>query len=99
MADFYIEEYATLGADQNGFPVAAGLHPSLATQKIAISTEADSAAFNDGTRFILIYADGACHYSVGAAPTASTSTMKLPADGTRFLAVRPGDKISVIQTS
>jgi hypothetical protein len=95
MAKVYIAEFSDV-AHLNGCPIA--MMPPLAEQTVAIGAEADSSAFNDSTRYIRVQNDAICSIAIGTAPTASTSTLRLPADSTEYFAVPRGAgyKISVI---
>ncbi len=95
MAVVYISEFSAL-AKVTGANIA--MMPPLAEQTVAIGAEADSAAFNAATRFIRVHNDAICSIAIGTAPTASTSTMRLPADSIEYFAVPKGEsyKISVI---
>lgn len=97
MADCYIEEYANVGSGGGsyfGTPVPPA--PAVDVQKIAIGgTSVQSAAFNNRTKMIVIVADGACHFEVGADPTATTSSAYLPANTVRELGVPYGYKIAI----
>jgi len=98
MATVYIAEFETMGTAASGVPQIAAL-PPIAEQTVAITTETDSSAFNAKTRFIRVHADAVCSIAVGAAPTASATTMRLAAGQTEYFGVQPGHKISVITNS
>jgi hypothetical protein len=92
MAKVYIAEFS--GLVGNGAQVASGL---ITQQTVAIGAEADSSAFNSGTTIIRVHADAICSITIGSAPTATTSMMRLAADQTEYFAVTGGvDKLSVI---
>ena len=95
MAVCYIAEFADL-AHLDGCPVAQ--MPPLAEQTVAIGAEADSAAFNASTRYIRVQNDAICSIAIGLTPTATTSSLRLPADSTEYFGVPRGAgyKISVI---
>jgi hypothetical protein len=95
MAVCYIAEFADI-AHLDGCPVA--MMPPLAEQTVAIGAEADSSAFNASTRYIRVHNDAICSIAIGLTPTATTSTMRLPADSIEYFAVPRGAgyKISVI---
>jgi hypothetical protein len=105
MSTLYISEYPGLAgarypvssSEQNKdrFPIPP--EPSLARQTVTIGAEAKSAAFSAATRFIRIHARGsACHWMIGADPTATTSETPLEDGDREFVGVTPGHKISVI---
>ena len=95
MATVYIAEFENMGSSQSGSPQIAAM-PPLVEQTVAITTETDSSAFNAKTRFIRVHADAVCSIAVGAAPTASTTTMRLASGQTEYFGVQPGHKLSVI---
>lgn len=100
MAVLDVTEYSTLAVDAPGRVIAAGQEPSVVHQQVAISgTSAQSAAFQDATKFIRLHTDTACRILVGVNPTAATTSMRLPANGTEYLGVRPGFKVAVISTT
>jgi hypothetical protein len=92
MAVCYIAEFS--GIVGNGAQVASGL---ITQQTVAIGAEADSSAFNAATSFIRVHVDAACHITIGTAPAATTSMMRMAADQTEYFAVVGGsDKLSVV---
>ena len=95
MSDCYIEEYERPVSAVDTYGAQVSPQPALAVQKITIGASTQSTAFNAKTRGIEIVADGACHFQVGANPTASTSTSYLPANTVRRFAVIPGQKIAI----
>jgi hypothetical protein len=96
MADCYIEEYANVGSGAGSY-FAGGVAPCppLTVQKITIGASTQSTAFNDKTTMIAIVGDGACHFAIGADPTATTASQYLPANTVRLLGVPHGYKIAV----
>lgn len=98
MASLYITEFRPL-APGTGVPVQIAEFPALATQKIAIGAEGDSAVFNVATRIIRLHADAICSITitaVGVEATATTSMTRLAADQTEYFGVQPGAELSVI---
>ena len=95
MAVIFITEFAAL-ANVTGCNIA--MMPPLAEQTVAIGAETDSNAFNAHTRFIRVHNDAICSIAIGLTPTASTTTMRLPADSIEYFAVplNAGYKLSVI---
>ena len=96
MADLYISEHKN-GVSGIGTYVAQILpEPALAVQKLAIGgASVQSAAFDALTYAVCIVADGACHIAFGDDPTASASSMLLPANVPFYRGVAPGKKIAV----
>ena len=96
MASLYITEYGGIGASGAQVPE----EPPLAEQKITIgATSLQSAAFAASTEIIRIHGDAISSYAVGEDPTATTSKARLPADRDRYVGVRPGWKIAVIENT
>lgn len=93
MATVFISEFSSL-AKVSGAPIA--MMPPIAEQTVAIGVETDSNAFNAATRYIRVQNDAICSIAVGLTPTASTTTMRLPADNVEYFGVQPGHKLSVI---
>jgi hypothetical protein len=98
MAFVYIAEFTQV-ANVSGCPVA--MMPPIAEQRVAIGAETDSSAFNAATRFIRVQNDAICSIAVGTSPTASTSTLRMPAESTEYFAVplNGGYKLSVISNT
>jgi hypothetical protein len=92
MASLYLAEFGGLVKDKLAIPST----PPLVEQKLTIGAETDSAVFNPETTVIRVHVDAICSIAFGAAPTASTSTMRLAANQTEYFGVRSGDKLSVI---
>lgn len=100
MATLDITEYSSLAVDAPGRVIAAGQEPALLNQQVTIAgASAQSSAFASGTRFIRVHTDTACRIAIGPDPTAAATSMRLPANGTEYLGVRPGFKIAVISTT
>lgn len=98
----YISEYDnTTETRERGWTVAAPKEPALVVQTpVAISgTSAQSAAFNQYTRFVMVHADVICSIRFGEDPTATIDDARMVADETRFFGVRPGDRIAVISNT
>lgn len=103
MATAYIREYAALA--MNG-AVQAGREPATADQTVSTSaTTASASAFNVNTRFIAISTPAAqavaCKFSAtrGAAVSATTSNLRLPANSIIFFGVEPGDIVALIDVA
>lgn len=95
MATLYIAEYSML-PQMSGGKAQIAPEPAIATQAVTYSTTAASAAFNAQTRYIAITSPGIFSYTVAAAPVATTSHFRIPADQIIFMAVQPGDKIAAV---
>lgn len=69
------------------------------TVAVGASSAAVTNAFGTGIFVLRIASTAALHYAVGASPTATSSDAYLPANTVEYIAVRPGQKIAVIQDS
>lgn len=97
MPTLYITEFSDLGRGGDGGPVpVAGAKLRSQTRTLSASS-AQSAAFGAGTQFIRLNTDTTCFIEIlGTDPTATTSSMRLPADQTEYFAVKAGDKLAAI---
>jgi hypothetical protein len=101
MATLWIREYAATGSAGTSPSAGAGKvqvaqEPGTDQTALTYTTSAASAAFGATTRYIGIISDGAFHYVVAAAPTATTNALMVPADTMLFVGVEPGQKIAAI---
>ena len=98
MSNMYITEFADLGVDGNGNIMPVGSAPPITVQKVAFtSTAGVSAAFNNLTKFVRIYLDGAGYIAFGAAPTAVTATdTPMAATTPEYFGVIGGQKVSAV---
>ena len=101
MATAYLREYADIAVTY-GKHVQAGAEPALADQTITTSgTSAASSAFNANTKLVAISTPAAqavcCLF--GAAPTALTTSLRLPANSLFFFGVKPGEKVALIDVA
>lgn len=101
MATAYIREYASLATGVSG-GVQAPLEDGMADQTVSTSgASAQSSAFNVSTRFVAIStpaAQAVCA-KFGSNPTATTSHLRLPANGIYFFGVKPGQKVALIDVT
>ncbi len=95
MATLYITEFSALYAKSNQTGQMA-ICPPVAQQTVAIGVEAKSSAFNAATNLIRVHTDAICSITIGTAPTATTSMMRMAASQTEYFAVAAGDKLSAI---
>jgi hypothetical protein len=96
MPSLYITEYSTEGVDALGKTMPAAVEPSITTQKVTIgATSAQSAVLNAQTTLVRLHTDAACHVLFASDPTATTSSMRIAADGTEYMAVRSGGSVKV----
>ena len=99
MANLYIAEYQDLARDGSGDNVPVPPSPPIVEQKIAYTTAAASAAFNNKTKYIGVIADAKAHLEFGSAPTATADNGYIPADVMMFYGVTKGDKVSAYDGS
>lgn len=96
MATLYIEEYDTLPQDANGATLPIVPVP-VTNQKVTIAgTSAKSAATDGKTKFVRLISDTACQYAIADDPTASATSLFLPANVPIDRQITPGHKIAVI---
>ena len=65
-----------------------------ATQAVTFAASVASAAFNDATRLIRVIADADVFLAFGAAPTATATAIRVPANTVEYFEVNPGDKVA-----
>ena len=99
MAFLYVAEFSEVGRRLDGLEQIAKM-PPLAEQRVAIGgASAASAAFNASTSIIRVHTDAICSISIGAAPTATTSMIRLAADQTEYFAVPKGKSYKIANIS
>ena len=70
------------------------------TEKLASSgTSSQTAAFADGIAYVRVIADADCHILFGSSPTATSSSIFIPADQPEIFKVNPGEKVAAIGTA
>jgi hypothetical protein len=83
-----------LASDNNGHDVQAvalGLNQAVS---FTSSGSAATAAVGVATRIVRLVATVDCHVAFGADPTATTSSMLLPAGSVEYVAITPGHKVA-----
>ena len=77
-----------------------GLGPTT-VQMIALSggTSTQSAAFGSQSEYVRICSNAAVHILFGSNPTATTSSIFIPANEPEIFKVSPGEKVAIIGTS
>ena len=99
MAVLFVTEYARFGRDAAGYRVVIAEEPPVANQVVAIGAgSVQSSAFNPLTHFIRVSTDAICSIEIGANPTATTTTRRMPANTTEYFALPENTtfKIAVI---
>ena len=90
MAFLYVTEYSNIGRELKGNLSQSAAEPTLAQQRVAIGAgSVQSANFNAKTRLLRMHADAICSIQVGTNPTATTSSKRLGANQTEYVAVTP----------
>ena len=65
-----------------------------ATQAVTYTTSTQSTAFDDATRLVRVIADADVFLAFGAAPTATATAIKVPANTVEYFEVNAGDKVA-----
>lgn len=103
MATLDVTEFQVLGQDRNyRWSLAAQCPPPVKQQLTSSGVTAQSAAFQDSTRFIRVHNDGASAVRVevgGLNPVASATSFRMAINTTEYFGVFPGDKLAVITTT
>jgi hypothetical protein len=97
MPTLYLSEFANMAAIGSRF-VNVAPFPPLAEQTVAIgASSAQSNAFSAQTNLIGVASDSTCSIKVGASPTVTAASMRIPANAPpEYFAVSPGQKLAVI---
>jgi hypothetical protein len=76
------------------------VHPSLNPQTVAIGVaSAQSAATASGTKYVRIACTSAAYIAIGANPTATSSSMIVPANTAQIFKCNGSDKVACLQVS
>jgi len=102
MAKLYITEFRNaqqLPGLLNSIPDVMGVIDQTPVTIGASSTQ--SSAFNAGTSVVRLHADAICSVAFGTDPTATAANMRMAANESLLIAVRPGVsfKVAVITNS
>ena len=98
----FITEFSGQSLDANGVFIPSVITPSLADQTVAVgASSVQSAAFNSNTRVVRLSSDVVCSVKFGSSPTATTTTMRLPANSVEYFGVAANTviKVAVIANS
>lgn len=99
MATLHVTEYTAMPIDANGNVLQIGKMPEATTQVVTYTTSTQSAAFSAETRFIRVIASAAAHLAFGSNPTATATSMWVPASTAEFFAVWPSQKVAAYDGS
>ncbi|EJN15695.1 hypothetical protein PMI42_00712 [Bradyrhizobium sp. YR681] len=93
-----VKEYNAVGYSWDHIALQVAQEPALTDQSPVdfTSGEAKSAAFNASTSLIEIICNAQAAYLIGANPTATANNSWVPAGVSKFIGVKPSDKISFI---
>lgn len=70
------------------------------TLKLASSgTSSQTAAFGSNIEYVRVITDADVHVELGVNPTATTSTIYIPADDVEYFKVSEGEKLAAIGTA
>ena len=70
------------------------------TLKLASSgTSSQTAAFGSNIEYVRVITDADIHVELGVNPTATTSTIYIPADDVEYFKVSEGEKLAAIGTA
>ena len=64
------------------------------TQAVTFTTSTASAAFGSATNLIRVIADADVYLAFGAAPTATATAIRVPANTVEYFCVHPGQKVA-----
>lgn len=99
MPNLYITEFAQEGVDAQGRITPIAKMPSIAEQKVAFSSSAQSAVLSDATTIVRLHSDGVCSVAFGTNPTATTGNMRLGIGQTEYFAVQPNSGLKIAAIS
>ncbi len=99
MAKLWITELSALAQGANYQDAPVGQFTAAVNQTpLTLGASQLSAAFGATTKFLRLYADGACHFTVatGSSHSATVNDTPLPSGSVEYIGVKPGDKLAVI---
>lgn len=98
MGTFRITEFDKTATNDIPTSLQMAQYPAVAVQAALTPSGASqqSAAFNANTTYACISTDIAVTFDVGPNPTAVAASELLSANESRYIGVRPGDKIAVL---
>lgn len=86
---------------ESRYPVGGfqAITPGTTQTRTSTSSSAQSSAIGAGTTIVRLVCTEDCHVAFGSNPTATTSSMYLPANTPEYFGVTGGHKVAVIRTS
>jgi hypothetical protein len=92
--------FAGASTDSFGNSIQTGRYPALANLQVAVGgTSTQSAAFPDTCALVRLATDVICRFDIGLNPTATSTSPRLAAGATEYVAVIPGHRIAVISST
>lgn len=76
-----------------------GLRPKSTSKVVMSGSSVQSSAIGANIQYVRLAADAACHYEIGVNPTATTSTVYLPANEIEIIKISEGEKVAGICAS
>lgn len=76
-----------------------GMKPVTTVKLGSTGTSSQTAAFGNNIEYVRVVADAAVHIEFGTNPTATSSTIYLPADDIEYFKVSGGEKLAAIGTA
>ena len=73
-----------------------GLRPTTVQMMSSSGSSSQSSAVGADTYYVRICADADCHILFGSNPTATSSSIFIPADQPEIFKVNPGEKVAAI---
>lgn len=94
MANAQINKAAYLGSPNT---VAQAMKIGTTLTRSLSGSSAQSSALNAATRLIRLVSSEACYVEIGSNPTATSSSMYLPANSPEYFVVEGGEIIAALQ--
>ena len=92
----HITEYESVGFDIYNRSIPAPLEPPITDQAMSITgSSTQSSTLNTLTRICRLHTTANCYIQVGTNPTASSSTRRMVADSTEYIAIPPNVSLKI----
>jgi len=72
------------------------MRPTTTEKLTSTGTSSQTAAFADNIEYVRVVSDAAVHIEFGVNPTATASTIYVPADDIEYFKVSAGEKLAAI---
>lgn len=94
-----VTTYRNLARDAQGNVIQAGQAPAASHEELTNGASAvNTANFADGVTLARVATDAKIRIAVGVSAVATSTSPLMHANSTEFFSVRPGDRISVINS-